>query len=152
MRSGVLALAIAAAFAPSFGGAVRADHLPAFVVPGRADVPVIINGYDASWGVVESDWGLYRPGAVAPVVITAPNAGPASAAHHYFPSLGGVTPRLGRYEIEPSPNRVLPPPAESFHRTWSSGSDPVAPVTEYAPSPPIIVAPPDARRHWHPHH
>jgi hypothetical protein len=29
----------------------------------------MINGYDASWAVVEGDWGLYRPGAVPVTVI-----------------------------------------------------------------------------------
>ena len=30
------------------------------VIPGRAGVPIIINGLDASWAVVESDWGLAK--------------------------------------------------------------------------------------------
>lgn len=122
----------------------RADHAPAYVVPGRLDVPVMINGYDASWGVVEGEWGLYRPGHMTPIVIPASYAAPLSPpAPRYFPSLGAA-PKSGRYEIEPGPNRVLPPPAPSFHREWSSSSG-ADPVTEYAPSPPIIVAP-DIRR------
>ena len=124
----------------------RADHAPAFVVPGRADVPVMVNGYDAAWGVVEGDWGLYRPGWVTPTVIPAPIAAPLSASRRYFPSLG-ASPNAGRYEIEPPANRVLPPPAESFHRSWSSSSDMSAPVTEYPPMPPIIYAPDGRRRH-----
>ena len=32
------------------------------VIPGRPGVPVIINGIDASYAVVEGDWGLARPG------------------------------------------------------------------------------------------
>ena len=50
----------------------HADHAPNYVVPGRPDVPVIINFFDASWGVVEGEWGLYRPGAVSSTVIPAP--------------------------------------------------------------------------------
>lgn len=124
-----------AAFAPA-----RADHAPAYVVPGRPDVPVMINGMDASWGIAVGDWGLYRPGAVPVTVIPSPYVAPRAPARHYFPSLGGI-PYKGRHEIEPPANRKLPPPAEPYHRSWSSQSDPYAPVTEYAPSPPMIVAP-----------
>lgn len=141
MRFSVLVFALVG-FLTSLGAA-RADHAPAFVVPGRVDVPVIINGYNASWGVVEGDWGLYRPGAVSPVVITAPNLLPPPPAARWFPSLGGA-PRAGRYEIEPPAHRALPPPAQSFYRNWSTAPD-NAPVTEYAPSPPIIYAPPGRR-------
>jgi hypothetical protein len=116
----------------------QADHAPAFVVPGRADVPVMINGYDASWGVVEGDWGLYRPGFVSPTVIPAPTAAPLAPARHYFPSLGAV-PYSGRYEIEPPANRVLPRPAPTYHREWSTSSDTSVPAT--APNPQIITSP-----------
>ena len=58
----------------------RADHAPNYVVPGRPDVPVIINFFDASWGVVEGEWGLYRPGAVSPTVIPAPHVMPRLSA------------------------------------------------------------------------
>ena len=40
----------------------RADHEPVIAVPGRRDVPVIINGQNATGAVVIGDWGLYRPG------------------------------------------------------------------------------------------
>jgi hypothetical protein len=50
-------------------GAAHADHVPAIVVPGKRGVPVIINGEDASGAIVIGDWGLYRPGHVAPIVI-----------------------------------------------------------------------------------
>lgn len=117
----------------------RADHQPNYVVPGRPDVPVIINFFDASWGVVEGEWGLYRPGAVAPAVIPAPYVTPRTQAKPYFPSLGGI-PYKGRLEIEPPANRQLPPPAPSYHRSWTSESQNL-PVTEYPPMPPMIVAP-----------
>lgn len=123
----------------------RADHAPAYVVPGRPDVPVMINGYDASWGIAESDWGLYRPGAVPVTVIPSPYAAPPLRARPYYPSLGGVSYK-GRYEIEPPADRKLPPPAPDFHRNWSSASDPGVPVTEYPPMPPVIMAPPESRR------
>lgn len=119
----------------------RADHQPNLVIPGRPDIPVIIDGIDATWGVVEGDFGLYRPGAVAVTVIPSAYAAPPPyrPARHYFPSLGG-RPYSGRYEIEPPANRVLPKPAQSYRRSWSAGSMRM-PATEYAPSPPIMVAP-----------
>jgi hypothetical protein len=30
----------------------------------------------------------------------------------------------GRNEVDPGPDRVLPEPAESYHRSWSTSSDP----------------------------
>jgi hypothetical protein len=147
--------------------AAQADHAPALVVPGRADIPVMINGYDASWGVVEGDWGLYRPGFVSPTVIPAPIAAPLLPARRYFPSLGAA-PHSGRYEIEPPANRALPRPAPTYHREWSSSSDMSAPAT-INETPPVISAGPDDqgygpsdmrggsrfsghRRHHHRHH
>src|SRR3977135_1078019 len=38
------------------------------VIPGRAGVPIIINGVDASWAVVESDWGLAKNVHIQPTV------------------------------------------------------------------------------------
>jgi hypothetical protein len=96
-----------------------------FVVPGKAGVPVIINGVDASYTVVEGDWGLARPGHVTPTIITPPLLGPAPDMYGgYFPARG-VQPGYGRHEIEPPPNRRLPRPAPSFHREWSTQSNPV---------------------------
>ena len=40
---------------------------PVLVIPGRPGIPVVINGYDASYTIVEGDWGLARPGHVPPV-------------------------------------------------------------------------------------
>ena len=48
---------------------VHADSGPVIVIPSRPGVPVIINGRDASYAVVEGDWGLSRPGAVPVTVI-----------------------------------------------------------------------------------
>jgi hypothetical protein len=121
----------------------RADHQPAFVVPGRPDVPVIIDGYDASWAVVEGELGLHRPGHVTPFVIYPfPPAVDHWHVRSYFP-VTGKRPRYGRHEIIPPANRRLPPPAESFHRYWSSHSQPVPAQTEYPvfEPPPIVLAP-----------
>ena len=50
-------------------GPARADSGPVIVIPSRPGIPVIINGRDASYAVVEGDWGLSRPGAVPVTVI-----------------------------------------------------------------------------------
>jgi hypothetical protein len=46
------------------------------VIPGRADVPVVINYHDARWRVVESEEGLNRPGHIPPNVIGGRFVGP----------------------------------------------------------------------------
>jgi hypothetical protein len=99
--------------------AALADSAPVIVIPGRPGVPIIINGVDASYAVVEGDWGLGKNVHVQPTVYggryvdSPPNVG------HYYPS-AGHQPGYGRLEIEPPANRRLPRPAESFHQSWSA--------------------------------
>ncbi len=85
------------------------------VIPGRPGVPIIENGMDISYAVVEGDFGLgkgwhhRRRSLAARYVDPTPNVG------HYYPSLGhGEKPGYGRLEIEPPANRKLPQPAESI--------------------------------------
>lgn len=146
MRWAVVALGVGSALAGI--EVTRADHGPVLVVPGRPNIPVPINGYNAAWGVVEGDWGLYRPGAPpgitvypSPYVPPLPLQRPVSygRARPYYPTLG-TKPFVGRLEIEPSPNRPLPKPAESYSRSWSAES-PDVPPTQYAPSPPMMISP-----------
>ncbi len=153
MRIGVTKFALSLTAMTMAIASARADHAPNYVVPGRPDVPVIINFFDASWGVVEGEWGLYRPGAVTPAVIPAPYVMPRTQAKPYYPSLGGITYK-GRLEIEPPADRQLPPPAPSYHRSWTSESQNL-PATEYAPAPPVIIGGDvdfnDRRRRRRPH-
>lgn len=121
-----------------------AQRAPVIVVPGRPDVPVYIHGIDASWGIVEGEFGLDRPNMVTETVIWRPY--PPTIAFptpSYYPA-EGRRPRLGRLEINPPPNRVLPPPAPRYNRSWSIESAPY-PATEYTPgytqNEPIVVAP-----------
>jgi len=119
-----------------------AQREPVIVIPGKAGVPVYINGIDASWAVLEGEFGLDRPGAMTPtvtyqpLVVSVPYVAPG-----YFPK-DNRRPGYGRLEVEPPPDRALPPPAPSYSRRWSSQSAP-GPVTDYAPSalPPIGLAP-----------
>jgi hypothetical protein len=114
---------------------------PVIVIPGRAEVPVILDGRDVSYSVIEGDWGLARPSQTDPVVIYryGPRVHYFPGAARYYPS-GGPPPRLGRKEIDmPSTNPV---PAQTFIRSWGVRSDPT-PAT--SPSnyemPPVVVAP-----------
>jgi hypothetical protein len=113
-------LAVVAVATPS-----RADTGPVFVVPSRPGIPVIINGYDASYAVVEGDWGLARPGHGTVTVYGGHPVLPSSVyspRNSYHPRYGRPPPR-GRYEVEPPADRLLPEPAESFSRNWSTSSD-----------------------------
>lgn len=114
-------LAIAAAAAP----ARASDTGPVLVVPSRPGVPIPINGRDASWSVVEGDIGLARPGHLTPVIIGGGRPLPPRWSYHgrpYYPSYG-TPPARGRHEIDPGAGRP-PEPAEPFHRSWSTSSEP----------------------------
>jgi hypothetical protein len=137
MRLACAALSLGLCSSPAF-----AQREPVIVIPGRPDVPVYINGVDASWAVVEGEFGLDRPGAVTPTIVYRPLV--VSVPYNvpgYFPR-DGKRPGYGRLEITPPPDRPLPPKAPSFFRSWSSQSAP-GPATDYAPypAPPIVVAP-----------
>jgi hypothetical protein len=121
--------------------AALADSGPVLVIPGRPGVPVIINGVDASYAVVEGDWGLGSRVRVTPTIYGGRYVDPLPNVGHYYPSAGRM-PGYGRLEIEPPANRKLPQPAESYYQSWSAQSTPqaVQPQVPFYP-PPIIVAP-----------
>jgi hypothetical protein len=132
--------------------ALAADSGPVIVLPGRHGLPVIIDGVDVTGAVVEGDWGLYKPHMVNPTVITGPARLDRGGYYRrgydrgsyiqggYFPAFGHE-PGYGRHEIEPPADRKLPPPAQSFHRSWSTHSDPLPADLEPSIQPPMIVAP-----------
>lgn len=111
------------------------------VIPGRAGVPIIINGIDASYAVVEGDWGLARGVHVQPTVYGGRIADPEPRVGHYYPSAGQM-PGYGRLEIEPPKDRKLPRPGPSFHRSWSAQSAPPAPQSGVPFDPPAVIAAP----------
>jgi hypothetical protein len=135
MRSG---LALVFLIGTSF--AALADSGAVIVIPGRAGVPVIINGIDASYAVVEGDWGLGKGVHVQPTVYGGRVVDPMPNVGHYYPTAGRL-PGYGRVEIEPPANRKLPQPAESYHQSWSSQSTMQKPEVPLYP-PPVIAAPP----------
>jgi hypothetical protein len=111
------------------------------VIPGRPGVPVIINGIDASYAVVEGNFGLGKGIHVEPTIYGGRRIDPVPNVGHYYPTLG-QTPGYGRSEIEPPANRKLPRPSESYHRSWSSQSAPLPPTSDVPENPPpVIVAP-----------
>jgi len=133
MRAGVaLALLIGMTSSAFAGGGFE------IVVPGKPGVPVIINGIDASYAVVEGDWGLERGTHVQPTVYGGRYIDPVPNVGHYYPSAGHM-PGYGRLEIEPPANRRLPKEAESYYRSWSAQSTPQLEIP--ANPPPVIVAP-----------
>ena len=138
MRAGfALAILIGTTATAFAGGAGGFD----FVIPGRPGVPIIINGIDASYAVVEGDWGLGKGVHVQPTVYGGRYIDPEPNVGHYYPSAGSQ-PAYGRLEIEPPANRALPQPAESYHQSWSAQStpQPVQPEVPFYP-PPVIFAP-----------
>ncbi len=118
--------------------ALAGGNGPYIVIPGRPGVPIIINGVDASYSVVEGDWGLGKGIHVQPTVYGGRFVDPEPHVGHYYPS-SGHAPGYGRLEIEP-PGK--PRPAESFHQSWSAEStpQPVQPAVPFYP-PPVITAP-----------
>jgi hypothetical protein len=148
MRAGV-----ALAFLMTMTSAAVASEGFEIVIPGRPGVPVIINGVDASYAVIEGDWGLGKNVQVQPTIYGGRYIDPVPHVGHYYPSAGHM-PGYGRLEIEPPANRRLPQPAESFSQSWSAQSTPQLEIP--ANPPPVIVAPQigddwDHRHHRRPH-
>jgi hypothetical protein len=111
------------------------------VIPGRPGVPIIINGVDASYAVIEGDFGLGKSVHMQPTIYGGHYFDPEPDVGHYYPSLGHK-PGYGRLEVEPPANRKLPQPAASYNRSWSAQSAPprTQPEVPLYP-PPVIVAP-----------
>ncbi len=122
-------------------GAAALDSGPSIAIPGRPGVPIIINGRDASYAVIESDWGLARGTRVQPTIYGGRYVDPVPHVGHYYPGSSQL-PGYGRLEIEPPEDRKLPKPAESFHQSWSAQSAPPAaqPEVPFDP-PPVMLAP-----------
>jgi hypothetical protein len=112
------------------------------VIPGRPGVPIIINGIDASYAVVEGEFGLGKGVHMQPTVYGGRYFDAEPDVGHYYPSLGHK-PGYGRLEIEPPANRKLPQPAPAYNRSWSAQSAPPAAAQPEVPlyPPPVIVAP-----------
>jgi hypothetical protein len=115
------------------------------VIPGRPGVPVIINGVDASYTVVEGERGLGKGTHVQPTIYGGRYIDPVPNVGHYYPSAGRM-PGYGRLEIEPPANRALPQPAESYHQSWSAQSAPLPAQSNVPVNPPEIIYAPNEYR------
>jgi hypothetical protein len=60
------------------------------VIPGRPGVPIIINGIDASYAVIEGEWGLGRGEQVQPTIYGGRYVDFGPRVGHYYPSAGRV--------------------------------------------------------------
>ena len=96
-----------------------------FVVPGKRGIPVIVNplGFDASYMIVEGDFGLDRPAQVNPIIVGGPHVLPRAvlpvslfserrAAAGIWPSRGraaGEPPDASRRKLFPKLGRSLRP-------------------------------------------
>ena len=111
------------------------------VIPGRPGVPIIIDGIDASYAVVEGEFGLGKGMHWQPTVYGGRYYDVEPSVGHYYPSAGHM-PGYGRLEIEPPADRKLPKPGPSYDRSWSAQSAPprLQPEVPLYP-PPVIVAP-----------
>lgn len=150
-RIAILALSFVLCEASAHAGA---DSVPVIVVPGRPGIPIMINGRDATGAVIEGDWGLAREQIGITVIRPPPirpsrysdsacrNGSCGSSVARYFPGTGRPPP-VGRLEILPPPNRVLPRPAESYYRFWGIESQPLPPTIEppHYDIPPLIIGP-----------
>src|SRR6266487_1806481 len=107
MRAGVALAVLMAATSTAFAGGAGGFDI---VIPGRPGVPIIINGVDASYAVVEGEWGLGKGNKVQPTIYGGSYIDQDPNDGHYYPSAGRM-PGYGRLEIEPAANRRLPQPA-----------------------------------------
>src|SRR4051812_41697402 len=112
------------------------------VIPGRPGVPVIINGLDASWAVVESDWGLGKNVHIQPTVYGGRVVDLTPQAGHYYPS-AGHRPGYGRLWIQPPANRRPAQAGETFHKSGSIQAAPQGPEGGVPFHPPAVILAPE---------
>ncbi|MBV9561196.1 MAG: hypothetical protein JOY90_12180 [Bradyrhizobium sp.] len=113
------------------------------VIPGRPGVPIMMNGVDVSYAVIEGDFGLGKSVHNPPRVFGGHLVDPEPLVGHYYPSVG-LKPGYGRAEIEAPADRK-PKGAESFHQSWSAQSPslpaPSARMDVPLDPPPVMMAP-----------
>src|ERR1700756_3877973 len=84
------------------------------VVPSRPGVPIIVNGIDVSYAVLEGEFGLGKGvNNNQPTIYGGRVAEPEPPVGHYYPSLGS-RPGYGRLEIQ-APAQPQPAPPSERH-------------------------------------
>ncbi|MCA6109758.1 hypothetical protein [Bradyrhizobium cenepequi] len=153
MRVGITAAILLVMTSTAFAGGGSGGGFD-IVVPSRPGVPIIINGIDVSYAVIEGEWGLGKNVHVQPTIYGGRYIDPEPNVGHYYPSLGHM-PSYGRLEIEPPSNRRLPQPAESYHQSWSAQSMPLPAQSGPPVNPPDVIYAPQynefQRDHRGPH-
>ncbi len=111
------------------------------VIPGRPDVPVIVNpyGFDASYTIVEGDFGLGKPVQANAHIVVGPHVVPVPGPRRYYFPHAEHMPGYGRDEVLPPPGRRVTQPPQSIDRSWGAASDPLPASTD--PPYPITVQP-----------
>src|SRR5258708_35704401 len=111
------------------------------VIPGRPDVPVIVNpyGFNASYTIVEGDFGLNKPAMANASIVVGPHVVAVPGPRRYYFPHSDEMPGYGRYEVQPPPDRRLPQPAQSYSRSWGTASDPLPASTD--PPYPMTIQP-----------
>jgi hypothetical protein len=112
------------------------------VIPGRPDVPVIVNpyGFDASYAIVEGDFGLNKPAqANAHIVVGGPHLVVVPGPRRYYFPHSEQMPGYGREEVQPPPGRRVTQPPQSYNRSWDAHSDPLPASTD--PPYPMTIQP-----------
>jgi len=71
-----------------------AQRQPVIVIPGKPGVPVLLNGVDVSYAVIEGEFGLSRPIMVNPTVVYRPFALPPVYGPDIYP--GNEAPATAR--------------------------------------------------------
>ena len=117
-----------------------ADTGPVVVIPSRAGVPIVIDGVDASFAVVEGDWGLGKSVHVSADHLWRLAGGDAAARGALFPAHRTGVPVTDA--TRSTRRRALLPGDGSYYRSWGAES-PRGYEQEYVPPdpPPIIYAP-----------
>src|ERR1700754_896600 len=95
-ETGCMRLKLALAILMGMSSAALAQGFE-IVVPGRPGVPIIINGIDVNYAVLEGDYGLGKGVNNQPTIYGGRLAPPPPDVGHYYPSLG-LKPAYGRLE------------------------------------------------------
>src|ERR1700694_2392227 len=110
MRAGLaLAILIGTTLSAFAGGGFD------IVIPGRPGLPIIINGVDASYAVVEGEWGLAKSEQVPPTVYGGGYVDPVPHLGHSYPH---PAPQPAQPEVPfyPPPVILAPQGGEDFAR------------------------------------
>ena len=111
------------------------------VIPGRPDVPVIVNpfGFDAAYTIIEGDFGLNKPAQANAHIVVGPHVVAVPGPRRYYFPHSEHMPGYGRDEVQPPPGRRVTQTPQSYNRSWGAHSDPLPASTD--PAYPMTIQP-----------